>query len=204
MKKILTFLMIVMALFAFISCDNGNGGNPGTDNTDPDKVAATFSDCTTVVNSTEGITLSDGNWTVTAFEPEDEGWSSSMIIKATVKDGVKTFTSGTETIKMDCAIKFKDNPEVLEALEGLSDDEKTKMMEEMQGEKPEGAKVEWDGLKIIMTMSIEKEDLDDMAEELDFSKLPSDAVVKSNADNTKYVIIIEYEDDKEEIYISKD
>jgi len=53
-------------------------------------------------------------------------------------------------------------------------------------------------------MSIEKEDLDDMAEELDFSKLPSDAVVKSNADNTKYVIIIEYEDDKEEIYISKD
>lgn len=204
MKKILTFLMIVMALFAFISCDNGNGGNPGTDNTDPDKVAATFSDCTTVVNSTEGITLSDGNWTVTAFETEDEGWSSSMIIKATVKDGVNTFISGTETIKMDYAIMLKDDPEALEALEGLSDDEKTKMMEEMQGEKPEGAKVEWDGLKIIMTMSIEKEDLDDMAEEMDLSKLPPDAVVKSNADNTKYVIIIEYEDDKEEIYISKD
>ena len=207
MKKILPFLMILMVLFTFVACDNGNGGgDEGITSIDKEKetVAASFADCTTVLDSETEITISDGNWTVKAFMSFDEmGMQQGMTAKATAEGGVFTFTSGSSKATVDYAVMLKDSPEALEMLKQLSDEEKTAMMSESE-EMLEGATVEWDGLKATMSVPLGEEDLAEMQEEMDFSTLPEDAVVKTNDDNTKYVIIIEDDGKKEEYYISKD
>ena len=213
MKKILTFLMVFVALFTFVACDtgnssSGNGGN-GTSNVEiinPDDVAKEFADCTTDVD-VENVVISDGSWTVIGIQP-DTGMLRSLTLQATVKDDYFTYTSGTEANIVDVSIMFEEYPELLDALRNAkNDEEKTAIMIELQGEMPEGATLTWDGLIGTMTYPLNQEDLEDCSEAIQFSFLPEYAVVKCNADKTKYVISITYERDESEVtetyYIEK-
>lgn len=213
MKKILTFLMVFVALFTFVACDtgnssSGNGGN-GTSNVEiinPDDVAKEFADCTTDVD-VENVVISDGSWTVIGIQP-DTGMLRSFTLQATVKDDYFTYTSGTEAYIVDVSIMFEEYPELLDALRNAkNDEEKTAIMIELQGEMPEGATLTWDGLIGTMTYPLNQEDLEDYSEAIQFSFLPEYAVVKCNADKTKYVISITYERDESEVtetyYIEK-
>lgn len=213
MKKILTFLMVFVALFTFVACDtgnssSGNGGN-GTSNVEiinPDDVAKEFADCTTDVD-VENVVISDGSWTVIGIQP-DTGMLRSLTLQATVKDDYFTYTSGTEANIVDVSIMFEEYPELLDALRNAkNDEEKTAIMIELQGEMPEGATLTWDGLIGTMTYPLNQEDLEDYSD-MQFSSLPPEfAVVKCNADETKYVISITYERDESEVtetyYIEK-
>ena len=192
MKKILTFLMIFVALFTFVACDtgnssSGNGGN-GTSNVETiNPVAKEFADCTTDVD-VEDMEITDGNWTVIEIYSDTE-MLQSVTLKAIVEDNYFTYTSGTQASIFDASIMFKEDPEVLEALRNAeNDEEKNALFVGM----PEGTTLTWDGLICTMTQPLDQEDLDDCSD-MQFSSLPEFAVVKRNADKTKYVISITYE-----------
>ena len=213
MKKILTFLMVFVALFTFVACDtgnssSGNGGN-GTSNVEtinPDNVAKEFADCTTDVD-VENMEISDGSWTVIEIQ-QSTGGILSLKLQATVEDDYFTYTSGTAAYIVDVSITFKDNPELLNRLKNAkNDEEKTAIMIELQGEMPEGATLTWDGLIGTMTQPLDQEDLEDYSD-MQFSSLPEDGtVIKTNADKTKYIISITFESDEGEVtmkyYIEK-
>ena len=198
MKKILTLLMIFVALFTFVACDtvnssSGNGGNGTIIN----PVAKEFADCTTDVD-VEDMVISDGNWTVIEIYPDTE-MLQSVTLQATVEDNYFTYTSGTQACIFDASIMFEENTELLDALRNAeNDEEKTAIMIEEEGEMPEGATLTWDGLIGTMTQPLDQEDLDDCSD-MQFSSLPEFAVVKCNADKTKYVISITYEVDEIEV-----
>ena len=207
MKKILTFLMIFVALFTFFACDtgnssSGNGGN-GTSNVEiinPDDVAKEFADCTTDVD-VENMVISDGNWTVIGIQ-QDTGMLSSLTLQATVKDDYFTYTSGTQAGIVDVSIMYKEDPELLDALRNAkNDEEKTAIMIEVMGELPEGATLTWDGLTYTGTSPLNQEDLEECSD-MQFSSLPEFAVVKCNADKTKYVISITFESDGSEVTVT--
>jgi len=203
MKKILTLLMIFVALFTFVACDtgnssSGNGGN-GTSNVEiinPDDVAKEFADCTTDVD-VENMVIADGSWTVIGIQPDAEMFQSvTVTLQATVKDNYFTYTSGTATSIVDASIMLEEYPETLEALRNAkNDEEKTAIM---FGGMPEGATVTWDGLIATMTYPFDQEALDDCSD-MQFSSLPEFAVVKCNADKTKYVISATYESAEGEV-----
>ena len=205
MKKILTFLMVFVALFTFVACDtgnssSGNGGN-GTSNVEtinPDNVAKEFADCTTDVD-VENMEISDGSWTVIEIQ-QSTGGILSLKLQATVEDDYFTYTSGTAAYIVDVSITFKDNPELLNRLKNAkNDEEKTAIMIELQGEMPEGATLTWDGLIGTMTQPLDQEDLEDYSD-MQFSSLPEDGtVIKTNADKTKYIISITFESDEGEV-----
>ena len=214
MKKILTFLMVFVALFTFVACDtgnssSGNGGN-GTSNVEtinPDDVAKEFADCTTDVD-VENEVVSDGNWTVIGIT-QAPGMLLSVKLQGIAKDNSFTYTSGTEAESYDVSIMFEEYPEVLEALRNAkNDEEKTAIMIELMGEMPEGATLTWDGLIGTMTYPLDQEDLDDYSDDIQFSEFSKgNTVVKCNADKTKYVISSTSEGDEREVtmtyYIEK-
>ena len=204
MKKILTFLMIFVALFTFVACDTGNSSSGNGGNGTSNDVAKEFADCTTDVN-VENMVISDGNWTVIGIQPDAEMFQSvTVTLQATVKDNYFTYTSGTATSIVDASIMLEEYPETLEALRNAkNDEEKTAIM---FGGMPEGATVTWDGLIATMTYPLSQEDFEDYSD-MQFSSLPEFAVVKSNADKTKYVISMTFESDEGEVtmkyYIEK-
>ena len=204
MKKILTFLMVFVALFTFVACDtgnssSGNGGN-GTSNVEiinPDDVAKEFADCTTEVD-VENEVVSDGNWTVIGIT-QAPGMLLSVKLQGTAKDNSFTYTSGTAAQIVNASIMFEEEPELLDALRNAkNDEEKTAIM---FGGMPEGATVTWDGLIATMTFPLSQENLE--ADDYKFSSFPEDAVVKCNADKTKYVISITHEEAPITYYLEK-
>lgn len=203
MKKILTFLMVFVALFTFVACDtgnssSGNGGN-GTSNVEiiiPDDVAKEFADCTTDVDG-ENVVISDGNWTVIYIQPDGE-MLISCTLQATVEDNYFTYTSGTRTSIVDASIELEEDPELLDALKNAeNDEEKTAIM----GAMSEGATVTWDGLIATVTYPLSQELLKDF-ETMQISSLLEYAVVKCNANKTKYVISITGESEGSEFTLT--
>ena len=204
MKKILTLLMIFVALFTFVACDTGNSssGNGGNGTVNPDSIAEEFKECATTVDPSE-LSITDGNWTVIGIQ-QDTGMLSSLTLQATVKDDYFTYTSGTQAGIVDASIMLEEEPELLDALrKAKNDEEKTAIMIELMGEMPEGLTLTWDGLTYTGTQPLKQEDLDDYSEDLQFSSLPEFAVVKCNADKTKYVISIAGSEVTETYYIEK-
>ena len=202
MKKILTFLMVFVALFTFVACDTGNSSS-GNENgiVNPDSIAEEFKECATTVDPSE-LSITDGNWTVIGIQ-QYTGMLSSLTLQATVKDDYFTYTSGTQAGIGDASIMLEDEPEVLDALRNAkNDEEKTAIMIELQGEMPEGATLTWDGLIGTMTQPLDQEDLDDYSD-MQFSLLSEDGtVIKTNADKTKYVISITFESDGSEVTLT--
>lgn len=200
MKKILPILMVFVALFTFVACDtgnssSGNGGNGSNSENvvvNPDSIAEEFKECATTVNPSE-FSLVDGSWTVIGLQT-NTGMIDSITLQATAKDSYFTYTSGTEVTIVDVSIMFEEEPEILDALKNAkTDKEKTAILIELMGEMPEGATLTWNGLTGTMTYPLNQDDLEDYSERLQFSTLPEYAVVKCNAEKTKYVISITYE-----------
>ena len=199
MKKILTILMILAALFTFVACDTGNGSNGGGVGNvipNPEAVVKEFEDCSTTIDASN-VTFSDGEWTVYGFNSMDFGLQA-MTVQATVKNSYFTYTSGTVAATIDVEKMFQQIPDdempaetkesMIAALKAATDEEKTEIMEELQGKMPAGAKITWNGLIYSGSFPFDQEMLNNFNETLQFSENLDYFAVKTNADNTKYVL----------------
>ena len=179
MKKLLKLItMLFLASAMVISCGGGSGSDvPST------------SDCTETVSTLE---LSDGEWTVymnqTALFIADE-----RTLEATVTNGAYEFTSGegSSTVDMEKLFSLMGEEEAIEAFKAMSDEEKNAMLESMDIEISEGYDVSWDGLTLNIEGTLSAEELAEMHDLLDLEAMPDDAVIKTNADKTKYTISFE-------------
>lgn len=191
MKKLLKLItMLFLASAMVISCGGGSGSDvPST------------SDCTETVSTLE---LSDGEWTV-YMKQTSNFMDAEMELEATVTNGAYEFTSGKGSATVDLEkVFFEDFPEeAIEELKNMSDKEKNAMLEAMGDEIPEGCDVSWDGLKLNIEATASAEDLRDMEGMLDTEDMPDDAVIKTNADKTKYTINFSLYDEDIEIIAVK-
>lgn len=191
MKKLLKISALIAAMAlscAFFGCSNGNSS---VDNN-------SFDDCTSTATE---VTLSDGNWTLKISHIFD-GYSSEGNIKATASNGSYTYTSGSETRTADLSKEMK--AEELTKFNALSDDEKKQKIIEMM-ECPEDAIITFNGNIVTIKASYStKEALQQIQSTFDLSKLPSEAIIKTNSDKTKYTITLSREGSRMVFYISKD
>ena len=194
MKKLLKISALIAAMAlscAFFGCSNGNSS---VDNN-------SFDDCTSTATE---VTLSDGNWTL-KYTVIDDVSSSERNIKATASNGSYTFNSGSGTMAVDLSKKMK--PEELTEFNALSTDEKKQtIIKEMKC--PEDATITFNGNIVTIKASYSTEDeLKQLQSEFDLSELlselPSDAIIKTNSDKTKYTIKVSSEGHTMVFYISK-
>ena len=191
MKKLLKISALIAAMAlscAFFGCSNGNSS---VDNN-------SFDDCTETATE---VTLSDGNWTLKITQRAD-GTSSEGHIKATASNGSYTFTSGSETSTADLSKQM--NADALTEFNALSEEDKKKEIREMM-ECPEDAIITFNGNIVTIKASYStKEALQQIQSTFDLSKLPSEAIIKTNSDKTKYTITLSSEGSTMVFYISKD
>ena len=192
MKKLLKISALIAAMAlscAFFGCSNGNSSGGST--------TISFDDCT--ATATE-VTLSDGNWTL-KYTVFDDVSSSERNIKATASNGSYTFNSGSGTMAVDLSKKMK--PEELTEFNALSTDEKKQtIIKEMKC--PEDATITFNENIVTIKASFSTEYLQQIQSTFDLSTLPSDAIIKTNSDKTKYTITLSREESTMVFYISKD
>ena len=190
MKKLLKISALIAAMAlscAFFGCSNGNSS---VDNN-------SFDDCT--APATE-VTLSDGNWTL-KYTLIGDGSFSERNIKATASNGSYTFTSGSVTNTADLSKQM--NADALTKFNALSTDEKQANIKNMGC--PEDATITFNGNIVTIKASYStKEALQQIQSKFDLSKLPSEAIIKTNSDKTKYTITYSSEGSTMVFYISKD
>ena len=196
MKKLLKISALIAAMAlscAFFGCSNGNSSGGST--------TISFDDCT--APATE-VTLSDGNWTLKITQSGD-GFSSEGHIKATASNGSYTFTSGSETRVVDLSKEMTE--EDLTEFNALSTDaQKKQAIIERMG-CPEDATITFNGNIVTIKASYSTEKaLQQIQSTFDLSKLPSEAIIKTNSDKTKYTITLSIDEGKGTavFYISKD
>lgn len=192
MKKLLKLItMLFLASAMVISCGGGSGSDvPST------------SDCTETVSTLE---LSDGEWTVYMNATADY-ISMEMELEATVTNGAYEFTSGEGSMTVDMEKGFEEMgmpEEAIEEFKNMSDKEKNAMLEAMGDEILEGYDVSWDGLTLNVDITDSADILADMEGMLDTEDMPDDAVIKTNADKTKYTINFSLDDEDIEIIAVK-
>ena len=195
MKKLLKISALIAAMAlscAFFGCSNGNSSGGST--------TISFDDCT--ATATE-VTLSDGNWTLKITHIYD-GHSSEGNIKATASNGSYTYTYCSETRTADLSKKM--NADELANFNALSNDvKKQTIIKEMKC--PEDAIITFNGNIVTIKASYStKEALQQIQYTFDLSKLPSEAIIKTNSDKTKYTITLSIDEGKGTavFYISKD
>ena len=191
MKKLLKISALIAAMAlscAFFGCSNGNSS---VDNN-------SFDDCTETATE---VTLSDGNWTLKYTLIGDGSFLERNII-ATASNGSYTFTSGSETSTADLSKQM--NADALTEFNALSEEDKKKEIREMM-ECPEDAIITFNGNIVTIKASYStKEALQQIQSTFDLSKLPSEAIIKTNSDKTKYTITLSSEGSTMVFYISKD
>ena len=195
MKKLLKISALIAAMAlscAFFGCSNGNSSGGST--------TISFDDCT--ATATE-VTPSDGNWTLKITQRAD-GTSSEGHIKATASNGSYTYTYCSETRTADLSKEM--NEEELNKFNALSNDEKKQAIIKKMG-CPEDATITFNGNIVTIKASYStKEDLQKIQSTFDLSKLPPEAIIKTNSDKTKYTITLSIDEGKGTavFYISKD
>ena len=168
MKKILPLLL---SLFAFVACDNVSNNNADSVSIDTEAVTA---ECTTTVEDPTTIVLSDGTWSIVVIS--NSKYSARQDCTVEAKEGIYTVTYLKQTDTYD--------------MSNLSDEEieelKNKTSEELGY--PSDASVIWNNDKTLtISLIAPKEQLSGMGQNFNFSTL-SGADVKTNVDNTKYVV----------------
>ena len=192
MKKLLKISALIAAMAlscAFFGCSNGNSSGGST--------TISFDDCT--ATATE-VTPSDGNWTLKITQRAD-GTSSEGHIKATASNGSYTYTYCSETRTADLSKKM--NADELANFNALSNDEKKQAIIKNMG-CPEDATITFNENIVTIKASFSTEYLQQIQSTFDLSKLPSDAIIKTNSDKTKYTITLSREESTMVFYISKD
>ncbi len=194
MKKLLKISALIAAMAlscAFFGCSNGNSSGGST--------TISFDDCTATAT---GVTLSDGNWTL-KYTVIDDVSSSERNIKATASNGSYTFNSGSGTMAVDLSKEM--TPEELTEFNALSTDKKKQAIIDRM-ECPEDATITFNGNIVTIKASFSTEYLQQIQSTFDLSTLPSEAIIKTNSDKTKYTITLSIDKGKGTMvfYISKD
>ena len=189
-SKTVAVLSALLLAAAFIGCSNPNSS-------DDSGTSVSIDDCTTTATE---VTFADGNWSI-KYVITDDGMSGEANIKATAADGNYTFTSGTGTQTVDLS-KMMDADELTAFNAMTAEQKKAAIIEEMNA--PENAEVTFNGNVVTIKAAMSTTDLAEMQKDMDLSTLPSSAVIKTNADNTKYTINFTKSGITYAIYISKD
>lgn len=201
MKKLLKISALIAAMAlscAFFGCSNGNSSDDNNSNSGG-STTISFDDCTATAT---GVTLSDGNWTLKITQSDDVS-SSETNIKATASNGSYTFNSGSGTMAVDLSKEM--TAEDLTEFNALSTDEKKQtIIKKMKC--PEDATITFNGNIVTIKASLSTEALQDLQSEYNLSSLPSEAIIKTNSDKTKYTITVSIDEGKGSMvfYISKD
>ena len=171
MKKILPLLL---SLFSFVACDNVSNNNAEFVSFEE----AVTAECITTVEAPTTIVLSDGTWSIVQIiKSLNSRDSQKMDYTVEAKAGIYTVTYEKSTRTRD--------------ISNLSDEEIEEMKNKTNEELgyPSDASVIWNNDKTVTISHITpKEQLSDMRQQLYFSNHPSGTIVKTNADNTKYVV----------------
>jgi|GEM_PF-4327214 len=177
MKKlsIVVGLLLTSAL-VFMGCKN------------PACEAVSFDDCTEEITKSE-IELSDGNWAVKAEGENNNGQTRTYDLVASVTGGVVTFTSGTATTSFDLANSM--TADQISAFNQLTQEQKEQMISQMQGSLPEGSSIRIDGTKVSISVTMDESGLTNMKSQFNFSALPADTEIKTNANKTKYTFTLD-------------
>lgn len=170
MKKILPLLL---SLFAFVACDNVSNNNADSVSIDTEAVTT---ECTITVEDPTTIVLSDGTWSIVLISKSNSKYHAKQDCTVEAKEGIYTVTYFKQTDTFDLSDRSDEEIEEL----------KNKTNEELGY--PSDASVIWNNDKTV-TISIiaTKEQLHNMEQNFNFSKF-SGADVKTNVDNTKYVV----------------
>lgn len=192
MKKTRKLISMLVALMActLIACS----GSSSSDDDDDDAsipVETAFRDCTRTVSN---VTLSDGSWTL-KVAANGSGFAADSIISLTASNGSYTFNSGSATSEMEL------DRTTLAVINSLSQAERDEFLRDMASES-EASDITLRGNKIITTTTMSRSDLQEMQEEFDLNSFPPSVTVKTNADNTKYVIT-NSQDRSTVMYLSK-
>ena len=193
MKKLLKISALIAAMAlscAFFGCSNGNSSGGST--------TMSCDDCT--ATATE-VTLSDGNWTL-KYTVIDDVSSLERNIKATASNGSYTFNSGSGTMAVDLSKEMK--PEELTEFNALSTDDEKKQAIIKEMKCPEDATITFNENIVTIKASFSTEYLQQIQSTFDLSTLPSEAIIKTNSDKTKYTITLSSEGSTMVFYISKD
>ena len=174
---------------AFFGCSNGNSSGGST--------TISFDDCT--ATATE-VTFSDGNWTLKITQRGD-GYSSEGHIKATASNGSYTYTYCSETRTADLSKEM--TAEDLTEFNALSTDKKKQAIIKKMG-CPKDATITFNENIVTIKAPFSTEYLQQIQATFDLSKLPSEAIIKTNSDKTKYTITLSREGSTMVFYISKD
>lgn len=168
MKKILPLLL---SLFAFVACDNVSNNNAEFVPIDTEAVTT---ECTITVEDPSTIVLSDGTWTIVEIVKSlNSKGSYKMDCTVEAKEGIYTITYAKLTETMDCTYVSDENIESM---------------------KNNGYSVTWNNDNTVtFSTVIPKEQLSLMEQRLAFFTI-SGADAKTNADNTKYVVVEESND----------
>ena len=192
MKKLLKISALIAAMAlscAFFGCSNGNSSGGST--------TISFDDCT--ATATE-VTFSDGNWTLKITQRGD-GYSSEGHIKATASNGSYTYTYCSETRTADLSKEM--TAEDLTEFNALSTDKKKQAIIKKMG-CPKDATITFNENIVTIKAPFSTEYLQQIQATFDLSKLPSEAIIKTNSDKTKYTITLSREGSTMVFYISKD
>ena len=173
-----------------VSSDSNNSNSGGS-------TIISFDDCTVEANE---VTLSDGIWTL-KYAANDEDMSSESDIKATVTAGSYTFTSCSATMTSDLSKMMKSDE--LTAFNEKSEAEKKQAVIE-KFKCPKDATIIFDGNNVTIKASLSDKELQEFQSYLDLSKLPGDAIIKTNSDKTKYTIEYSVKTTIIKLYINKD
>lgn len=193
MKKTRKLISMIVALMActFIACSGGSSSSDDDDDDASFLAGTAFSDCSRTVSD---ITLSDGSWTL-KIAANESGFAADSIISLTASNGSYTFNSGSATSEMEL------DRTTLAVINSLSQAERDEFLRDMASES-EASDITLRGNKIITTTTMSRSDLQEMQEEFDLNSFPPSVTVKTNADNTKYVIT-NSQDRSTVMYLSK-
>ena len=196
MKKLLKISALIAAMAlscAFFGCSNGNSSDDNNSNSGG-STTSSFDDCT---NTATEVSLTDGTWTVKAVQ-NGHGLSSEMNIKASVSNGDYTFTSGTAIGTFDLATQVNENE-----LANKTDEEKKELLK-ANSSFPDDATITINGTLATVTYTLNADRLAAIQSNMDLQELPNNATVKTNSDNTKYIISYTKDEIINTIYTSKD
>ena len=193
MKKTRKLISMIVALMActFIACSGGSSSSDDDDDDASFLAGTAFSDCSRTVSD---ITLSDGSWTLKVAANES-GFAADSIISLTASNGSYTFNSGSATSEMEL------DRTTLAVINSLSQAERDEFLRDMASES-EASDITLRGNKIITTTTMSRSDLQEMQSSFDLNSFPPSVTVKTNADNTKYVIT-NSQDRSTVMYLSK-
>ena len=191
MKKTRKLISMLVALMActLIACSDSSSSDD--DDAPSATIDAAFRDCTRTVSD---ITLSDGSWTLKVAANES-GFAADSIISLTASNGSYTFNSGSATSEMEL------DRTTLAVINSLSQAERDEFLRDMASES-EASDITLRGNKIITTTTMSRSDLQEMQEEFDLNSFPPSVTIRTNSDNTKYVIT-NSQDRSTVMYLSK-